>query len=192
MSKPSVRCRCGHAVLAKEVLRTDLYERPSGKNYVYIKFRCRRCKRLGQAFIAETSWDWSVFEPARDEMSDSERELFASQSPVSVSELLDFHCSLEATDSIALAGWELTPPQPVGPDESPIRREIGGDVTGSKARESKPKETKGEITPFGPPRARNDDSPFSSNSKSPTKNTGDDNAPAEDLPQSPPTQLPPK
>src|SRR3712207_2911300 len=109
MSKPSVRCRCGHNVLAKEVLRTDLYERPSGKNYVYSKFRCRRCKRLGQAFVPEGSWEWSLFEPARNEMSESERERFATQNPVSVSEILDFHCTLDATASLNEIGWSVSP-----------------------------------------------------------------------------------
>lgn len=183
MNKPSVRCRCGHYVLAREVLRTDLYERPSGRNYVYVKFRCRRCKRLGQAFIAEGSWDWSVFEPARNEMNDNEREAFASQSPVSVSEILDFHCSLQDTDSIGATGWELS----TLAEDQPIRRDsVTGDASAGKTREGKPKDS------FGTARSRADDSPFSSNGKNSNKSTGDDSAPAEDFPQSPPTQLPPK
>lgn len=94
MKRPAVRCRCGHQVLAKEVLRTDLYERPSGREYVYVKFRCKRCKRMGETFVAENRWDWRIFEAKRNELSDSESELFSDQAPISSEELLDFHRQL--------------------------------------------------------------------------------------------------
>lgn len=95
MSKAIVRCRCGHQVLAKEVLRTDLYERPTGREYVYVKYRCRRCKRLGEAFVAESRWDWSILEPLRNDMSDAERDLFLDKSPISELELIEFQCELK-------------------------------------------------------------------------------------------------
>jgi hypothetical protein len=99
MSKSIVRCRCGHRVLAKEVLRTDLYERraPEGsdREYVYVKFRCQRCKRVGEAFVAESRWDWSILEPDRNEMSDTERDHFLDEEPISSEEILDFHRRLK-------------------------------------------------------------------------------------------------
>lgn len=99
MSRSIVRCRCGHRVLAKEVLRTDLYERraPEGsdREYVYVKFRCQRCKRVGEAFVAESRWDWSILEPDRNEMSDTERDQFLDEEPISTEEVLDFHRYLE-------------------------------------------------------------------------------------------------
>jgi hypothetical protein len=56
-------------VLAKEVLRTDLYERRasegSSREYVYVKYRCQRCKRMGEAFVPESRWDRSILEPAQ-------------------------------------------------------------------------------------------------------------------------------
>ena len=91
MKRPAVRCRCGHQVLAKEVLRTDLYERPSGREYVYVKYRCKRCKRVGETFIAENRWDWRIFEVPQNEMSESEFEAFAEQNPITSEDLLDFH-----------------------------------------------------------------------------------------------------
>ncbi len=94
MKRPAVRCRCGHQVLAKEVLRTDLYERPSGREYVYVKFRCKRCKRVGETFIAENRWDWRIFEIPQNEMSEAEFIAFAEQSPITSEELLDFHLLL--------------------------------------------------------------------------------------------------
>ncbi len=105
MSRSIVRCRCGHRVLAKEVLRTDLYERRasegSGREYVYVKFRCQRCKRMGEAFVAESRWDWSILEPDRNEMNDIERDQFLDADPISTEEILDFHRHLEEAESIS-------------------------------------------------------------------------------------------
>lgn len=101
MSKSVVRCRCGHQILAKEVLRTDLYERSSGRDYVYVKFRCARCKRLGQIFIAESRWDWSVLESARNELNDAERDRFLDETPISSLECINFRQQLADVFSLA-------------------------------------------------------------------------------------------
>jgi len=101
MKRPAVRCRCGHQVLAKEVLRTDLYERPSGREYVYVKYRCKRCKRVGETFVAENRWDWRIFETPQNEMSESEIDSFADKTPISSEDLLDFHCLLENVSTAA-------------------------------------------------------------------------------------------
>ena len=107
MTRPVVRCRCGHRVLAKEVLRTDLYERPSGREYVYVKYRCKRCKRLGETFVAESRWDWRIFEATRNEMSEAESDSFAGQSPISTEEILAFHCQLNTIERAADLAEEL-------------------------------------------------------------------------------------
>ena len=101
MTRPIVRCRCGHRVLAKEVLRTDLYERPSGREYVYVKYRCKRCKRLGETFVAENRWDWRIFETARTEMSEIESDTFADQSPITQDEVIEFHRQLQTINQAA-------------------------------------------------------------------------------------------
>lgn len=100
MKRPLVRCRCGHRVLAKEVLRTDLYERPSGREYVYVKYRCQRCKRMGETFVAESCWDWRIFEAARNELSDSETELFSNCAPISSEDVIDLHLKLVTIESL--------------------------------------------------------------------------------------------
>ena len=98
MNKPVVRCRCGHQILAKEVLRTDLYERraPEGntREFVYVKYRCQHCKRIGEAFVPESRWDRSILEPERSELTDAEREHFQDAIPISSEEILDFHREL--------------------------------------------------------------------------------------------------
>jgi len=96
-------------VLAKEVLRTDLYERSSGREYVYVKFRCRRCKRMGEVFVSERQWDWSIFEPARNEMSDTERDLFLDQDAISVAEIILFHRQLKEVERVSEMRNQVSP-----------------------------------------------------------------------------------
>jgi len=91
MEKPLVLCRCGHLVLGKEVLRTDLYERSSGQEYVYVKFRCARCKRIAQTFVPASAWDWKKLEPAPGELSSEERDRLLEEEPVQAGDLLLFH-----------------------------------------------------------------------------------------------------
>ncbi len=105
MNKPIVRCRCGHQVLSREVLRLEPYERASGREYVYAKYRCRRCKRMGEAFIPETQWDWSIFAAPKNEMSEAERDHFIDEATISSGDVLSFHRALEGADTLKdLAG----------------------------------------------------------------------------------------
>lgn len=116
MSKQEVKCRCcGHKILAREIMRTDLYERAPGQNYVYVKFRCRRCKRLGQTFVPEARWDWSLLEPAKDELSDNERDRLGEAGPISEGELLNFSAELSNLDDLTLLRRETTSENPTNP-----------------------------------------------------------------------------
>lgn len=161
MTRPVVRCRCGHRVLAKEVLRTDLYERPSGREYVYVKFRCKRCKRLGETFVSENRWDWRIFETSRNEMSEAESEVFADQSPISSEDILTFHRQLEAVESAGELTGEIAAPSPEGGSENNnptrLRRDFKGEAKADpKARPSETGTVEGnsrdESTRGRPPR----------------------------------------
>jgi hypothetical protein len=106
MNRAIVRCRCGHQVLSKEVLRTDLYERRSAESsaeYVCVRYRCRRCRRLGEAFVAEKLWDWSALEGDNSELSENERDRFREAEPISESEMHAFHEELENFSRLAQA-----------------------------------------------------------------------------------------
>lgn len=113
MNKTIVRCRCGHQVLSKEVLRTDLYERrapgDAGREYVYVKYRCRRCKRMGEAFVAESRWDWAMLEAEPNEMNENERDRFLDEEPITQEELLDFHRDLQNFSLSDLAAMNSAP-----------------------------------------------------------------------------------
>ena len=117
MSKQEVKCRsCSHRIQAGEIMRTDLYERAPGQNYVYVKFRCRRCKRLGQTFVPEARWDWTLLEPTRDELSDNDRERLSEAEPISETELLDFSVQLKNLNDLT----ELHRETPIADSEKPI------------------------------------------------------------------------
>jgi DNA-directed RNA polymerase subunit RPC12/RpoP len=136
MNKPVVRCRCGHQILAKEVLRTDLYERraPEGntREFVYVKYRCQHCKRIGEAFVPESRWDRSILEPEHTELTEAEREHFQDISPISSEEILDFHCELERTGL-------YTPPEPQTPSvgHSPPAEDMSTQVASEQSSEAK-------------------------------------------------------
>ncbi len=119
MNKPIVRCRCGHQVLSKEVLRTDLYERrapgDASRDYVYVKYRCRHCKRMGETFVAESRWDWAMLEAEPNEMTDQERDRFLDEEVVTPEDVLDFHRQLETFSLSDLAA--MTPDIVAKPEE---------------------------------------------------------------------------
>lgn len=140
MNKTIVRCRCGHQVLSKEVLRTDLYERrapgfdDNGRDYVYVKYRCRRCKRMGEAFVAESHWDWAMLEAEPNEMTEQERDRFLDEEPVSSEEILDFHRQLETFSLRDLASMNDAPET----ETETVADEITDEVSLPEPRLSKP------------------------------------------------------
>jgi len=101
MNNSIVRCRCGHHVVGREVLRIEPYERASGEEVVYVKFRCRHCKALGEEFIPRMDWNPAIFDAPRDEMSYDERDRFLGETPISSSDLLSFHRSLQRIQTLA-------------------------------------------------------------------------------------------
>ena len=48
------RCACGAEVAAEDVLVTAYDLRAVGPSYLYVKFRCSRCGRLGEHRIEQT------------------------------------------------------------------------------------------------------------------------------------------
>ncbi|RYG70535.1 hypothetical protein EON80_07740 [bacterium] len=94
MNKPILRCRCGHQVLEREVLRAEPYEKESGREAVYVKFRCRRCKRMGEAFFDRLEWNPGIFEAPRNEMSEVERDRFLDEKSISSGDVISFHRAL--------------------------------------------------------------------------------------------------
>ena len=162
MNKPIVRCRCGHQVLSKEVLRTDLYERrapgDASRDYVYVKYRCRHCKRMGETFVAESRWDWAMLEAEPNEMTDQERDRFLDEEIVTAEDILDFHRDLETftiSDLSAMTNDDIAiPTAEIAIPESEPKTDVASDevsnvntTKGAATEEEKPVAQEVEPTP---------------------------------------------
>jgi DNA-directed RNA polymerase subunit RPC12/RpoP len=95
MRTTAIRCHCGQRVVAKDVLQRSWYVRVFGPSFMYLKFRCSRCKRLGEKFIEQDKWDDSILRDIPSEMSLDEKRRFDQLGQISVDEEIDFHFALE-------------------------------------------------------------------------------------------------
>jgi hypothetical protein len=65
---------------------------------MYLKFRCSRCKRLGEKFVEQEKWDDSILRDIPAEVSLDEKRHFDKLGRISVDEAIDFHFALEGQD----------------------------------------------------------------------------------------------
>jgi len=95
-----VKCRFGRRIVAREVLQAGVYVRSNSQSFVYIKYRCSRCKQLGEQMVEEQEWDWSILNEEKNELSEQERREFAAAPRITADEILDFHKELERVDRL--------------------------------------------------------------------------------------------
>ena len=81
-------------------MQQGYYVRHFGPSYVYIKFRCSRCKKLGEHFIKREDWEHGILRDSGDEINVSEKDRFASMGKITIDEMIDFHYKLETLDKI--------------------------------------------------------------------------------------------
>ena len=98
--KPLVKCNCGQRVLAKDVMQTGYYLRLVGPSFVYVKFRCSRCKKLGEQFVKQEDWEDSILCEPQGELTSEERQRFDCLGKVGVHECIDAHFQLERMGSM--------------------------------------------------------------------------------------------
>ena len=134
MSEPIVRCRCGHRVLGREVLRTQPCEKPSGAEAVYVKYRCRRCKKIGESFISCDEWNPAIFETPHDEMKVEERDRFIGAGAIGSGDVISFHRALQKADTVS----ELLRPDSAKDVAKPETRRKSDKSIGDKPRGDKP------------------------------------------------------
>ena len=94
MSRTAIKCNCGHRIGQREVMHTGIYPRMFGPSFVYVRFRCSRCKKLGEQFVKQEEWDSGILRDSAVEAEASEKERFATLGPIEMGELADFHQSL--------------------------------------------------------------------------------------------------
>ncbi|MEP0767345.1 MAG: hypothetical protein HRF45_12510 [Fimbriimonadia bacterium] len=100
-------CDCGQPLVRRDLVLQEYYIRQFGPSFVYIKFRCRRCNRLGERFIRQEEWWPGVFTPrSREELHSSEREVFDALGPITESEHRMARRQLHSSNPlIALRAW---------------------------------------------------------------------------------------
>jgi len=110
-AKPIIKCNCGQRIIAKDVLQTGQYIRLFGPSFVYVKFRCSRCKRLGEQFIEQDQWNAGILKDVPTEQTPEERKHFEQLGPIEIEEQINFHFLLERTKTLKESLRESAPPE---------------------------------------------------------------------------------
>ncbi len=108
--RTSIKCNCGQRILAKDVVQHGYYLRLFSPSFVYVKFRCSRCKKLGEQFLKQEEWEDGILRDAPLEVSTEEKEQFAQQGPIDINEVINFHFQLEGVND--LKALDTAPPPP--------------------------------------------------------------------------------
>ena len=98
--KTSIKCNCGQRVFGRDVMQKGYYIRPFGPSYVYIQFRCSRCKKLGEHYVKQEDWEEGLLRDNPLEVTSDERSRFHGMGKITVDEMINFHYALEELDKI--------------------------------------------------------------------------------------------
>jgi hypothetical protein len=80
-------------------MQTGYYLRLVGPSFVYVKYRCSRCKKLGEQFVKQEEWEDGILYDVPTEMSPEELTRFDSMGKISIHECIDAHFELSEIDS---------------------------------------------------------------------------------------------
>ena len=72
----------------------------SGPSYVYIKYRCSRCKKLGEHFVKQEEWEDSMLRENASDVAETEKDRFTHLGTITLDEMSNFHHALESLDAI--------------------------------------------------------------------------------------------
>jgi DNA-directed RNA polymerase subunit RPC12/RpoP len=98
--KTVIKCNCGTRVLAKDVMQTGYYLRLVGPSFVYVKYRCSRCKKLGEQFVKQAEWEEGILSEVPSEVTADDRKRFEEMGPIDIHECIDAHFELEQIQSL--------------------------------------------------------------------------------------------
>lgn len=84
--KAALRCHCGQRIFARDVVQRGTYIRQFGPPYVYVRYRCSRCRKLGEQYIKQEDWDVRVLMGAVSEVTAEERRRFEQMGPITAEE----------------------------------------------------------------------------------------------------------
>ncbi len=98
--KAAVKCHCGQRIFSRDVVQQGYYVRKFGPSYVYLRFRCSRCKKLGEHFIKHDEWEEGLLRDDVTEASDDERRVFERLGPITAGEMAEFHGKLDQPSAL--------------------------------------------------------------------------------------------
>ena len=99
--KSTIKCNCGHRILVKDVTQTGYYLRLFGPSFVYVKYRCSRCKKLGEQFVKQEEWEEGMLSDTPTEMSSDEKSKFVEMGAIDIHECIDAHFELEKISNLS-------------------------------------------------------------------------------------------
>lgn len=111
MNRTAIKCNCGHRIGQREVMQTGYYPRMFGPSLVFVKFRCSRCKKLGEQFVKQEDWENGILKEASLETSAPEKERFTELGPIEMQELANFHNELENLHDLSSLMGEFRDPK---------------------------------------------------------------------------------
>lgn len=85
-------------------MQQGIYMRQRGPSYVYIKYRCSRCKKLGEHFVKQEEWEETLLHDSTNEVTGDERKRFAKMGNITFEEMKEFHHALEHLEAISEIG----------------------------------------------------------------------------------------
>jgi len=77
------------------VIQTGLYLSATGPSYVYVRFRCGRCKRVGEQLVQESHWDPTVLQHREARLSEDDIRRFAEMGEITPEEVVEFHYAVQ-------------------------------------------------------------------------------------------------
>jgi hypothetical protein len=98
--KTTIKCNCGQRIFSRDVMQQGYYVRHFGPSYVYIKFRCSRCKKLGEHFIKQEDWAEGILNDTVNEVDTNEKGRFEKLGKITIDEMIDFHYALDKLEAL--------------------------------------------------------------------------------------------
>ena len=81
-------------MVRRDVIQTGLYLSVLGPSYVYVRYRCGRCKRMGEQLVEQESWDPSVLQAEARVSAGIDLQRFTEMGEITEDEVIDFHYAL--------------------------------------------------------------------------------------------------
>jgi hypothetical protein len=81
-------------------MQTGYYLRLFGPSFVYVKYRCSRCKKLGEQFVKQEEWEDGILHDIPSEITPSEKQQFDTMGKIDIHECIDAHFELEKISSL--------------------------------------------------------------------------------------------